>query len=177
MALIVEDGTGRSDAESYGSVAEADAYHVKMGNTAWAGYTDREARLRRGMQSMTGMYRAKWKGSRLGNAQALDWPRIGVNVDDVDWSEAYEGYGGFQGTYPIDQIPKEVKEALFELALRAHNSSSLMPDLKTRRTEAKVGPLYVKYDPKSPQNTRIGVVAQLLSPYLKRSSSVMMLTR
>jgi hypothetical protein len=31
MALIVEDGTGRADAESYVSVADADTYHANRG--------------------------------------------------------------------------------------------------------------------------------------------------
>lgn len=34
--LIVEDGTGVVGADSFASVAEADAYHVAFGNTAWA---------------------------------------------------------------------------------------------------------------------------------------------
>jgi hypothetical protein len=38
MALIVEDGTGLANAESYVSVADATTYHANIGNTAWAVY-------------------------------------------------------------------------------------------------------------------------------------------
>ena len=39
MSLIVEDGTGLAGAESYVSVTDADTYHDKRGNTAWATLT------------------------------------------------------------------------------------------------------------------------------------------
>lgn len=37
MSLIVEDGTGLPDAESYASVAFADAYFTARNNSAWTG--------------------------------------------------------------------------------------------------------------------------------------------
>lgn len=36
MSLIVEDGTGISTADSYGALADADAYHAKLGNADWS---------------------------------------------------------------------------------------------------------------------------------------------
>ena len=35
MALEVEDGTGKSTAESYISVADATTYHTARGNSTW----------------------------------------------------------------------------------------------------------------------------------------------
>ena len=40
MALIVEDGTSKSDAESYLSVAAADTYHDLHHNREWFDYHD-----------------------------------------------------------------------------------------------------------------------------------------
>ena len=37
MAFIVEDGTGVEDANSYTSVAFADAYFADRNNTTWSG--------------------------------------------------------------------------------------------------------------------------------------------
>ena len=37
MAFVTEDGTGLAEANSYVSVAEADAYHADRGNAAWIG--------------------------------------------------------------------------------------------------------------------------------------------
>ena len=42
MSLVVEDGTGKADAESYISVADADTYHSNRGNTDWAALTTTE---------------------------------------------------------------------------------------------------------------------------------------
>ena len=36
MALIVEDGTAKSDAESFISGTDADTYFSKRGNATWA---------------------------------------------------------------------------------------------------------------------------------------------
>ena len=36
MAIVTEDGTGKADAESYISVADASTYHAARGNTEWA---------------------------------------------------------------------------------------------------------------------------------------------
>ena len=42
MTLVIEDGTGKSNAESYISVADADTYHSNRGNTDWAALTTAE---------------------------------------------------------------------------------------------------------------------------------------
>lgn len=56
MALIVEDGTGLADAESYLSVADADTYHADRNNEAWQDYStaEKEAALRKATQYITG---------------------------------------------------------------------------------------------------------------------------
>ena len=45
MALIVEDGTGLANAESYVSVADATTYHTNYGNTAWTAIIRSTARV------------------------------------------------------------------------------------------------------------------------------------
>ena len=37
MAIVTEDGTGKSDAQSYLSLADADAYFTARGVSAWTG--------------------------------------------------------------------------------------------------------------------------------------------
>ena len=80
MALIVEDGTGLQNSESYISVSSADDYHAKRGNTAWAALdaAAKEAFLRRGTEYIDTVY--TFKGHRLKHDQALAWPR---NVEGV----------------------------------------------------------------------------------------------
>jgi hypothetical protein len=109
MALIVEDGTGRKDAEAYISVADADAYRTAFGDSTWAAWdaanaAQKEAALRRGAQYLDGKHR--FKGVKTHSGQALSFPRTGVL--DADGREIAS-----------DTVPKEVARANCEAALRA----------------------------------------------------------
>ena len=72
MALITEDGTGRADAESYCSVAAADAHHAARGAAAWAALTTeaKEQALRRATDYMGQIYGPLWAGHRSLPTQA-----------------------------------------------------------------------------------------------------------
>lgn len=131
MALIVEDGTGRADAESYASLAEADAYHEAMGSASWPAATapEREIALRKATAYVEAGY--TWRGVRTTSRQALSWPRGDVCVDGV--------------AVPSDQVPVRLKRAVFELALKAL-TSDLMPDVAPEVVTAEsVGPVSTSY--------------------------------
>jgi hypothetical protein len=78
MTLIVEDGTGKPDAESYASAADLVMYARKFGVTIPADEVAQEALLRRSALAMDGM---SWKGRKMDGDQALAWPRRGVELD------------------------------------------------------------------------------------------------
>lgn len=163
MTLIVEDGTGKADAESYISVADASAYHTARGNAAWAALasdTLREQALRRATDYMLQRYRKRWGGYRYGATQALDWPRSFVYLEPF--------VHGAVGTYPYlvadNIVPTEVKNACAELALRAA-AGSLSPDQSRAKTRVKVGPIETEYDASSPQGVQFVAIEAMLSPY------------
>ena len=159
MALIVEDGTGLSTAESYISVADATTYFSNRGNTTWAAIaTDalREAYLRLATEYMTQMYRSRWEGARYTEDQSLDWPRTGVVRDS--WS------------VDTDEVPVEVQRACAELALK-QSAGDLAPDLTQGVIREKVDVIEVEYDKASPQYTRYRAIDAMLKPYLNASSS------
>jgi hypothetical protein len=157
MALVVEDGTGLSTAESYISVADASTYFTARGNTTWDALDTgeataaREAALRKATDYMTAVYRDRWEGVRYTEDQALDWPRSGVVRDS--WS------------VDIDEIPTEVKRACAELALKSA-SAALNPDLKQGKVSVTVGPIKTEYDKNSPQYTRYKAIDAMLRPFL-----------
>lgn len=76
--LIIEDGTGKPDAESYATAADLAVYAVKFGVTIPADEPAQEALLRRSALAMDGMV---WKGRKTSIDQALAWPRKGVELD------------------------------------------------------------------------------------------------
>jgi hypothetical protein len=152
MALEVEDGTGKANAESYISVADADLRHTAFGNAAWTG-TDavKEAALRRATAYMEQAYRERWQGVRRHVDQALSWPRWNVCVD----------------SYYLDteSVPADVANACADLALRAL-TGDLNADLAREVVREKVGPLETEYAPHSPQATQFRAVDMALAPYL-----------
>jgi len=155
MALEVEDGTGKATAESFISVTDASTYHTARGNAAWAALasdTVREQCLRKATDYMEQVYRSRWQGCRVGETQALSWPRYSVVVEG----------------YLVDDasVPEIVKRACAELALRA-SAADLNPDLTQGVAREKVGQIEVEYDKASPQFTRYRAIDALLSPYLK----------
>ena len=154
MALEVEDGTGKSTAESYISVADASAYHTARGNAAWAALasdTVREQCLRKATDYMEQVYRSCWQGCRVGETQALSWPRYSVVVEG----------------YLVDDasVPEIVKRACAELALKA-SAADLAPDLTQGVVREQVGPIAVEYDKNSPQATRYKAIDAMLAPFL-----------
>lgn len=76
--LIVEDGTGKTDAESFATAAELVSYAAKYGVTVPATEAEQESLLRR---SALQMQTLNWKGCRAHPDQALSWPRREVVID------------------------------------------------------------------------------------------------
>ena len=136
MALIVEDGTGLDDAESFAAVAYADAYWLARGGASWAALSEgaKEIALRLATDYMEIRWRSRWKGLRLTAGQALAWPRSDV-VDEDGYDVA------------ADAVPTRVANACVEYAFRAA-SGDLIPDPETdatggtvTRKREKVGPI------------------------------------
>jgi len=116
MALIVEDGTGKEDAESYVSVDFADDYISKMYGDVpeWSGAdsSKQEIALRRGCQYVDSY---QCRGVRLSADQAKEWPRVGVGV-----------VGGREVGWNV--VPVQVKNANVEAALKWVKGAELFPD-------------------------------------------------
>lgn len=167
MALIVEDGSGRADSESYISVADATTRHANLGNAAWAAAasdTVREQALRNATRYMVQAYRQRWVGNRVkvNPPQALDWPRYGVEVD------------GFPVHYDI--VPADIANACADLALKAL-AGELAPDLTQLVTREKVGPIETDYSHGSPQFKRYRAIDMMLAPYLSSGPGMARLVR
>lgn len=70
--LVIEDGSGKSDSESFATTAELASYAVKFGLTIPADEPAQESLLRNAALQMQTM---SWKGCRAHSDQALSWPR------------------------------------------------------------------------------------------------------
>ncbi len=135
MALIVEDGSGMTNADAFISVAYADTYHAAMGNTTWTGAEPlKEGAIRRATAFLSNSY--EWQGyKRQGRPQALAWPRVDV-VDCEGWGVDFAS------------IPVEIQKATAEVALRELVSpGSMNPDFTQSEMvkREKIGQIEVEY--------------------------------
>lgn len=122
--LVVEDGTGLDNANSYASIADGDTYHSLYSNTTW---TDAD-----GSQKATALVHAtrymdlRWEffgevvypddAGVLG--QALKWPRTnsGASLIDARGNEIGD-----------DEVPRIIIDATLEYALEYLLTGSLLP--------------------------------------------------
>lgn len=158
MALTVEDGSGKTDAESYISVADATTYHDDRGNTAWSDLDldVQEQCLRKATEFMEAVWGRRWAGYRANDDQALGWPRSDVEVDGVDVAD--------------DAVPVGIERACAELALLA-SSATLEFDSGRLTKREKVGPIEVEYAIGSSATTAYRVADYLVAPYLTATGS------
>lgn len=139
MTLVTTPGV--SDADSYVSATEADAYFVARGVTTWIGTTaQKEVALRRGTSYVENAYSNRWVGSRATRDQALAWPRVDGSWQSGKVDVLYDGDG-----FPIGSsvVPVQVKNATCEAALLVLTGVDLEPTLTrgnaVKRTKNVVG--------------------------------------
>jgi hypothetical protein len=114
--IIVEDGTGISNSNSYVTLAEADQYFSDTGNLGWAGTDDfKNQNLINATAAMDATYGQRYLSYLRDNTtQALLWPRHQV------WDRHARRIN--QGV-----IPQSLKNAQIEMALLSQNGVDLYP--------------------------------------------------
>lgn len=115
IEFVVEDGTGKTDATSYLSVAELDQGWENLG---YDGSTLIEATkqvlLNVATKVVDGQYGNRFPGVRRYVTQRLQWPRTDAYYRD-----------GHKVAY--NSVPPEVKNAVLEMAYASHSSVDLQP--------------------------------------------------
>jgi hypothetical protein len=167
MALIVEDGTGLPLAESYISVANANAYFLARENDTWDAVDNKEAALRKATDYMQQAFSGRWLGYRATTTQTLDWPRRSVPLQDHEWVFQF---------IPETSVPLAVQRACAELALLSV-AGPLIPKLERAQSQVTVGEISVHYDPASSELPRYPAIDMMLAPYLRGSSTMVRLER
>lgn len=130
MAFIVEDGTGKADANSYVSVGTADLYFTERGMTTWVGsVADKQSALVRATDYIDLRFGSKFAGCKATAEQALCFPRKS-NV-----------------------MPIALVKATAEYAMRALGGKALLADPVTdetgnrvKSTSKKLGPMEKKIE-------------------------------
>lgn len=107
--LIVEDGTGLPDSNSYCDLDYALEYCTMKGYTSWQSLSENEQKvfIIRGTEFVDNFF--NWRGRKGKGSQALSFPRIDVYDDDQ---------------YLIHGIPEKLKKACLEAAFLNSTSGS-----------------------------------------------------
>lgn len=160
MALVIEDGTARSDSNSYAGVAELRAYAQLRDASVPKGDDDCEILLIKAMDAIESKY---FVGDKRTKAQALQWPRVNAWVEN----------------WPINstEIPRQLVQAQCALAIEAQ-TIDLLPTTDANASgpivQDTVGPITTVYaNPSSVR--RVPAVAKadvLLRTLIKRSGLV-----
>jgi len=151
FTLIVEDGTVIDDANSYASVAEADAYFLIDSNFAapWDAYTDAEKEALLGWSTRILDQRVDWSGSKYDTESALRWPRI--NTYDAD-----------NVRVPYTVVPTAVKHALFELVKYSVTTDPTTTQEVTSISKLVADVVEIEYQPNTSQTTFPPIINQIL---------------
>ena len=153
--LIVENGTGLTNANSYASVAEFKTYATDRGLTESLALSDAviESSLIKASDYLEANYYDAWKGTPTNIGQSLAWPRDGVYIDGVLLAD--------------NVIPQKLKNANIELAIRAGAGSELLPDEGQRVKREKVDVLEVEYNENYSAEPKYPLISRMLAPFLE----------
>ena len=127
MAVTIDATVGGANANSYMTLAEADAFVEAMVLSTDAAQWDSgntDSRNRALTAAAQRLDRERFLGARTNDTQALQWPREGVRKPDT-YVRSYTSGFPFRLTedyYTNTEIPDQVKRAQIELAVYLHNN-------------------------------------------------------
>ncbi len=157
MAIIVEDGTGKSNSQCYCDVAYLDAYLLERGITSTATTTAKEAALVVSAKDwIDGQH--EFIDVKLDEDQAMEFPREDTDIglpDDIVLANAKAAYLQLQGLLLVD-ISSISTSGIIE-----SESKDLGPLSKSVTYKSGSAQIYGRILPKDLTN--------LLKPYLSNS--------
>jgi len=157
--MVIEDGTARTNSNSYTTIAEADDYWELRNYLPWAALSDetKTSALVQAAQYLDFAYR--WIGDRYSTIQAMTWPR--VVFFDVDYRAMH-----------ANVIPQRIKDAQCELAKEVTlNGSLLAPMDRGGRVQSEaIGPLHIEYFADAPGIKEFPLVDAILADLITGGS-------
>ena len=156
MALVIEDGSQKSNATSYVTVAEYNAYlDIRYPARSAITTAAAEGHILRGMDYFESR---EFIGTKASEEQSLQFPRNGVNIDG--WSK--DG----------DDIPPEVKASIYELAYGFEQGFGISNPVSRETITETVGGVSVTYKNSSASRTLTPAATHAMRKLVKPSSRV-----
>lgn len=149
--IVVEDGTGKTDSNSYISEADLTTYATDRGVTI-AGTA---AVLL--IQAMDYIESLPFKGRKYTQTQALQWPRYAVYID------------GFP--VAVTEIPQALKDALCEIVIAIDGGNNPLANEDRETIKEKVGEIEIEYAPGARSGTYLTAAQTKLSKLTQGSGA------
>ena len=171
MAVIfsVETGTGSSTATSYITVAELTQYLEDAGLTITLTTDAEKQALLNRMTPVLDSF-AQWPGERMGNTQALEWPRGGAYYND-----------GISISSSV--VPLEIKKALAFMVYYSNAGTDVIPVREGSPVKSESASVSgavsesKEYWFSSKQTPEISEIKMILRRLLRKNSAVLDLRR
>lgn len=169
--IVIEDGTGIANAQSYATVAELVAYAAARSVTLPPTELEQEGLLLEAAAFLEMLaVEPGFIGRRNTRAQGLAWPRTGATVESF--------------ALPATEIPREIRMAQMQLALDTLVVGELLPtqaapDRGTIIEETIEGAVSTKYDKLAPPagglvpGLQLGRAAAFVKPFLRWDAPVL----
>lgn len=163
MPSALDTTIGGATANSYGTLAEANAYFGDRPRSGVWEDADPEDQLKALIQAARLLdTRVVWKGTGVNYNQAMAWPRHMVRDPIIN-----------DGSYiPHDQIPRWLKEAQFEQAIAILAEDMLSNSAGTGVSALSVGAVSITFDRRgNTPEVLSGVVREMITPYGRVASA------
>lgn len=156
MTIVVEDGTGKSNAVSYASASDADTYWAAESDETWSSFStaEKESALVRATRELDRLYSVRFVGVRASSTQSLCWPREQAATVD--------------GIAIVAAVPRQVIDATIELARTATTEDLRATDnpLDVTAETVKVGPIELSTDYASWRVDARARISTILAPVI-----------
>lgn len=183
MTIVVEDGTGFANANSYASEDTLSTYADDRGYTLASG--DAESALIRATMYID-TYRFRFPGYRVkGRSQGLEWPRYNAYTQVPSMGRELPGYGhhtspntDFLGisVIPSNVVPIEIVQATCEAAIRElATPNSMQPDMDRGGLirSIKAGSVSIDYADNAPAGSTSQIIDNILAGILIGENSAL----
>lgn len=154
ITLIVENGSGLSNANTYVSVEDVTSYAIDRG-VILSSNADSVAALLIKATDYVETFQCEFIGEKASSTQSLSWPRIDAYVGDTL-------------AYDNTTIPKTLKNAICQAVMAQNDGLALLPNYSSTEFVKKevIGPITTEYtDPISIGLTpKLTAVSAMLAP-------------
>lgn len=153
LTLVVEDGSGKANSNSYATAANGDTYHDgHVYGSSWtgSGTSAKEAALVHATRLVDENF--EFHGFKASQTNALQWPR-----------SATKDRGGF--SIASDTIPQDLINATAELARLVIDADRTAEDDTKGFSKIKVGPVELTMDKADRKEVITPTVARMIAPF------------